>query len=612
MTGGYSPWVKFNAHTWVVSNARRHNSLTDLQAMTLRDDGSGRKGGFHPLSSENSGVPVGRHSLHRVTLQLSLSSAFSAIVLLTSLCLGVALYSVMSDSVRAAMRERLQTALGVASVGFDINTHERIRQTTDEATPAYREMTTQLRQVRDRVAGVRYVYTYRRLDDGKFVFGLDAEDDPKLKSHVGQVMREEDITPLMRTVLHSNRVEVEQELTSDIYGVWLSGYVPLKSSEGQVVAVLGMDISAADVLSQEHSFLVRLAAICGVIALLVLPIGLFIARSISRPLTELAHDMGRIRQFELNDSVQVVSRIVEVAKIADAVQGMKSGLRSFRKYVPADLVRQLIRLGRDAELGGELRDVTVFFSDIKSFTSIAEQTAPDLLVKRLGEYFGQMNEAILGERGTIDKYIGDAVMAFWGAPEPIDEAALRACRAALACQATTLEPAVAENGEASGFRFETRIGLCCGEAIVGNMGSADRLNYTAIGDVVNTASRLESACKYYGVRILISDSVRRQAGDAIVARALDLVAVKGKNIPLRVHELVGLADSTPATIAECMQRHDAAFAHYASGAFDEASAAFAALAEADPQDQAVARLLERSRELLATHATDPVRILADK
>lgn len=551
-------------------------------------------------------------SSHRVTLQFTLASAFSAIVLLTSLCLGLALYSAMSDSIRGAMRDRLHTALGVAIVGFDVTAHEQIRQAADEATPAYRAMTARLRQIRDRVAGVRYIYTYRRLNDGSFVFDLDAEEDPKLKSHVGEIMRAKDITPLMRTVLHSNRVEVERELTSDIYGVWLSGYAPLRSADGQVVAVLGMDISAADVLSQERTFLLRLAAICGVIALLVLPIGLFVARSISRPLTALAHDMGRVRDFELDDNEPVISRIVEVAKIADAVHGMKSGLRSFRKYVPADLVRQLIRLGRDAELGGEIRDVTVFFSDIKSFTSITEQTAPDLLVKRLGEYFGHMNAAILEEHGTIDKYIGDAVMAFWGAPEAIDTPALRACRAALACQAKTHDLAMAENDEASGFRFETRIGLCCGEAIVGNMGSTDRLNYTAIGDVVNTASRLESACKYYGVRILISDSVRRQAGDAIIARALDLVAVKGKSIPLRVHELVGLADSTPTPLAERMQRHDAAFAHYAAGAFDEASAAFAALAEADPQDQAVARLLKRSRELSATHATDPVNILADK
>lgn len=553
-------------------------------------------------------------SVRRMTLQFSLSSAFSGVVLLTSLCLGVSLYSAMSDSIRGAMRERLQTALGVAAVSIDVKSHELIWQPVDEALPAYLELTKHLRQVRDRVSGVRFVYTYRRLPDGNLAFVLDAEEDPKTKSQIGQIMPEEDITPMMQMMFDDARkgVRVESELTPDRYGIWLSGYVPLLSPDGRVVAVLGMDISATDVLGQERSFLLLLAAICLVIALLMLPIGFFMSRSISKPLAELAREMRLVRQFELAGDKQIRSRIAEVAEMVDAVQSMKSGLRSFRKYVPADLVRQLIRLGRDAELGGESREVTVFFSDIANFTSIAERASPDILIKRLGEYFGAMNEAILNELGTIDKYIGDAVMAFWGAPESVENSALRACRAALVCQGKIQLLCSNWIDAGNSFRFETRIGLCCGDAIVGNIGSEDRLNYTTMGDVVNTASRLEGACKYYGVRILISDSVRTKAGDAIVARAVDLVAVKGKSVPLRVHELVGLAENLPDTVVGRMNRHDAAFALFASCAFGEATSAFETLANEFPGDRPVELLLERSRELSKNHASDPARFLLDK
>src|SRR3990167_996157 len=218
---------------------------------------------------------------------------------------------------------------------------------------------------------------------------------------------------------------------------------------------------------------------------------------------------------------------------------MKQSLRSFQKYVPAALVRQLIKLGTAAEVGGEKKSMAFLFSDIRDFTTISERLNPSDLAKYICDYFDALSSIIIANRGTIDKYIGDAIMAFWGAPLPEADPCRQAAKSALECvrRLENLNEKWQLEGRPELF---TRFGIHVGDAIVGNFGSSERLNYTAIGDVTNTASRLEGINKIYGTQILVSDAVYRVIKEQFVLRLVDCVILKGKNEPSYIYELIAV------------------------------------------------------------------------
>jgi adenylate cyclase len=299
------------------------------------------------------------------------------------------------------------------------------------------------------------------------------------------------------------------------------------------------------------TFGIALAAL--VLALLV---SIAVARQVARPLEQLAHEAAAIGQFRLEEQPAVRSFVLEVDRLRVATEEMKAGLRSFGKYVPADLVRALLQSGQEARLAGERRALTLFFSDITGFTALAESIPEETLVAHLGEYLGALSEEILALGGTVDKYIGDAIMAFWGAPNANPGHAAAACTAALRCQRRLLD--LRRSWRDRGRPLcPTRFGLHTGEVIVGNIGSAARLNYTAIGDAVNLASRLERLNKRYGTECLLSEETFRQAGAAIVARPLDWVSVAGRSAAVLIYELLGVpgeVDPKRAAVAECYAR----------------------------------------------------------
>jgi adenylate cyclase len=209
--------------------------------------------------------------------------------------------------------------------------------------------------------------------------------------------------------------------------------------------------------------------------------------------------------------------------------------RSFSQYLSPEVIAALSRNPGLLKLGGEERIISVFFSDIQGFTSLSESLSPERLAEFMNRYLSIVSQCILSEGGTLDKYVGDAVVAFWNAPLSQDDHAIRALRSALRCQ-EALNSAIA-GFEAVGFSMpRTRIGIHTGKAIVGNMGSQWRFNYTALGDVVNTASRLEEANKYIGTRLLLSgDTVAQaKASKDFVFRRLGDVLMQGKSKPVEV------------------------------------------------------------------------------
>ena len=205
----------------------------------------------------------------------------------------------------------------------------------------------------------------------------------------------------------------------------------------------------------------------------------------------LASDMSRIQNLDLEGDVDIHSRISEVASMKTAVDNMKSGLRSFQKYVPSELVAELIKLRKEAVLGVEKRELSVFFSDIAGFTTISESLPPERLARNMGAYFEGMTSALLRNKATVDKYIGDAIMAFWGARDRRKQPRRAGVQSRPSVSEFRPTPLSADLVKAGMPPLTTRIGINSGEAIVGNMGYKDRLSYTAIGDNVNLASRLE-------------------------------------------------------------------------------------------------------------------------
>lgn len=360
-----------------------------------------------------------------------------------------------------------------------------------------------------------------------------------------------------------------------------------------VVALPEADVLQRVYRTMKQSLAISLVILSGAIIFVLL-----LARHISIPLVQLARETGKIKDFDLEGIHGVNSRIAEVAMMSDAVLAMRSGLQAFRQYVPADLVRQLIASGNEALPGGKEVEITLFFSDIANFTSITETLPARELMIDVSEYFEVMTEPISRQGGTVDKFIGDAVMAFWGAPLANERHAVSACRAALQSQEAILR--LNERRLAMGNpAFYTRIGIHTGFTIVGNMGSRDRLNYTALGDNVNLASRLEGVNKAYGTRIIISQDTYRYVRKEFILRPLDLVAVKGKTASVLIYELMGeLAGEAPPSLRKLATSFQGIYELYLDRQWQKALALLQELHDEFPEDRPTRMYMERCQNLL--------------
>ncbi len=271
--------------------------------------------------------------------------------------------------------------------------------------------------------------------------------------------------------------------------------------------------------------------------------------------------------------------------------------KAFQSYVAPAVVEEIIRHPERLRLGGERREITVMFCDVRGFTSLAEALEPEALVEVLHGFLNPMSDIIVQHGGTIDKYIGDAVMALFGAPLPIEDHAPRACRTALAMAAALKR--LDQEWEANGKPpLRVGMGLNTGVAAVGNMGSDRLFDYTAIGDNVNLASRLEGLNKYYGTEILISALTARAVGNGFILQEVDLVQVKGKKQPLAVYELLG--EGTPGPeLREFLEVFHTGLGLFRERAWEESSQAFSWAARLHPENhhaQRYLKLVERFRE----------------
>src|SRR6267142_2187667 len=308
------------------------------------------------------------------------------------------------------------------------------------------------------------------------------------------------------------------------------------------------------------------------LAILILAAGMVSAwlarRVIATPLITVVDELKHVARFDLEKVRRHASRLIEIENLSNAIADMAGGLAAFRKYIPADLV---------------------------GFTGLSERLG-DQIIPLLSSYLDTMSREVSGHGGTIDKFIGDAVMAFWGAPAANADHAVDACRAALACQRALRTSGLKDD---SGRPLRVRIGVNSGDMLVGNIGSEFRLNYTVIGDAVNIASRLEGANKEYGTEIIIGEETRRLAGDRVHARELDRLTVYGRAGGIAIYELLDVAERgamAPAWVA----LYESGLAAYRTRNFIDATSFFQQVLDARASDQPARMMLERCGQYLTS------------
>lgn len=298
----------------------------------------------------------------------------------------------------------------------------------------------------------------------------------------------------------------------------------------------------------------KLLLVSGASVVFALLIVLIASRRLAMPLRRAADDIRRIMKFEFGHPRRRESRVMEVRELSRAIDTLELALSNFMRYVPNALVRGIIGRKFSSELGGIRQPITVLFTDVFGFTTMAETLGPEEVMAKTSRYFSEIGTELIRSGATIDKYIGDSVMAFWNAPERRDNHAALACLGALRAS-RRLDALNAEFLAEGGAAMRTRFGIHTGEAVVGNVGSVDRINYTALGHTVNMASRFEKMNKRYGTTILVSEDVRAAAGEDFVFRFVDRAVPDGAHSAIALYELIGaqIADE-PALLPHAAKR----------------------------------------------------------
>jgi class 3 adenylate cyclase len=373
----------------------------------------------------------------------------------------------------------------------------------------------------DPAAGIRSV-------EGKLVLATVSDLADQATAMAGQA----------RVAAGADRVTFTVPATGLDYIAVFSRFPPSFQKPWEVAVVVPLDDFVGG-LKQTNRNLVLLIIASIVVEVLLIIIA---AGRIAKPIELVSQEMHELQSLQFSRGYPPRSMIGEIFQLQQAVNLMSNSLRSFSAFVPVGIVRQLVNSGRPLTLSGESRFLTIFFSDLEDFSTVSEHLSPEELMRQVSSYFEVVVGALTQESATIDKFIGDSVMAFWGAPTEVPDQVSRACVGALraAHRVGRLNDEWARDGRP---QMRMRIGLHCADVVVGNVGSSERLSYTVMGDGVNVASRLEGVNKIFHTTICISDSVYNAVADRIIARPIQFVSVKGRQSRVMVYELIGIRDT---------------------------------------------------------------------
>lgn len=354
----------------------------------------------------------------------------------------------------------------------------------------------------------------------------------------------------------------------------------------------------------ERKLLITNAVLTVLAAILSFGFATIVTRALVQNVKRLVSGTDAVEEGDLSVVIPVTTQD-EIGHLTGSFNHMVDELRlkeqikdTFGKYMDPRIVSDLLENPEFTQPGGERREMTVMFIDLKGFTSISEILSPDDLITMINKFFGHMTEAIAENKGVVDKFMGDAVMAYWGPPftNPNEHAEL-ACRAAIAARGQLdhfrAEVINAVGDDARDLDIDLRIGISTGQVVVGTVGSSATRSFTVMGDPVNLGARLEGANKAYGTHIMISERTRELAGDSFMTRELDLIRVKGKAKPTRVFELV----PEGVLLTSTKDQFETGVAAYRERKWDIAADAFKACLKDLPNDTPSEVYVERVEHL---------------
>jgi adenylate cyclase len=400
----------------------------------------------------------------------------------------------------------------------------------------------------------------------------------------------EEITSAVESWKKAGRPDGSTLKVSSGGDTWWCVFSQLKHREDNPSWVCTL-IPSSDILGNVTLQFLLILAIAAASSIIAALMALVLSRKYTEPIHGLVQQAQSLRHLDAGPQKKPKTTIREIHHLTEANERMRIALDAFSKYIPIDIVRQLLDRGEAAKIGGKTSDVTILFTDIEGFASISEKMPPMELALHMEEYFNFMLEELRLENATVDKFIGDAIMAFWGAPVENTKHATSAVRAVWNC--TQKLNVFNKKWKNSGKPvFVTRFGIASGEAVVGNVGASSRLNYTVLGDNVNLASRIEVLNKYYGTRILVTSSVVSQTNDAFMFRHVDRGAVKGKVQVEEIFELLGPLDQVPEDIRLYKELYEEAYSLYLKRDFSGAISCLNTLKRPYREEKSVIHLKE--------------------
>jgi class 3 adenylate cyclase len=468
----------------------------------------------------------------------------------SALLSGLALWMTSLDLAKQNTAHRLRDVTTLVAERIDANLLAGIRDPDQIEGTAFRRIHAELNRAARSVEGARFAYTLRRSSGGaagpRYLMVVDGTPQNSGEFQPpGDPVQTGRADEAIHRVWRTGRFEAERHFTSDRYGTYLSGFLPLRRRDGSFEAVLGIDITPAEVERERFHILRTLAGGTLLSLLVVVPAAVLLGRFLSRPLRQIERQHRALARLEFDEPEQDAIAgqwVVEIHAITATLDNLRGALQEFNRYVPSTLVRRLVSGDGAICLDGETRDLAIMFTDIIGFTSITEHLPDKQTLKLLNEYFTVIHEAARSTEGVLDKYIGDAALLFWGAPDPIEQPARRCVEAALLCleRLDQLNRSWAEAGIET--RFQTGFGLDFGDVLVGNMGAPERVNYTIVGDRVNLCSRLEHENRRLGTSVLATRALvdaLGEAADAYRIVRIGEVRLRGLSQEVEIFEIRG-------------------------------------------------------------------------
>jgi len=502
-----------------------------------------------------------------VQLTLGLFFISALMVLLVSIVVNVHLNHYVA-MITESTQNHLKAAAQAAAKYVSVEELDRYHTVEDSKTQSYQDLKRRLEQF-SKEYNVLYVSFLRQYDQDNFQYIVDNDFDPKTIVGPGTVKPIQDIA---RAALSGNVTATDLGNYNESWEGLLAGFAPVYDSDGKFYCVADVDISDKIILDMRRYSLIMTILQINALTISVL--------------------------FGILNSLLYRSKAKQIEEAHIKLQYFNNNMRqAFSTYLSEDVVEEIISDPARLQLGGVNRHMTALFTDIKGFTGIAEKLTPNHLVDLLNYYLSTMSDVILEQKGTIDKYQGDSIVSFFGAPLELDDHALRACSAAIMMKRMEgeINKYVLERG-ISPSPLLTRIGVNTGEMVVGNMGTQKKMNYTIISNAVNLASRLEGVNKVYGSWILASDSTIQETKSKLLTRRLDRVRVVGINEAVRIHEIIEIkADASDALFEQVYLFHKALDLFEARN-WQDAEAAFNQVLKTYPNDGPSKHYIKRCQQ----------------